>query len=464
MAGDSAAPLPNAGFEVVRKGYDQSQVEAHLRRLDAEMRILATDRDAAVDQSAQLGRELDDSRARAERLRAQVRTLVSPQQSVQGMSERMRSMLRMAEDEVAEMLARAETEVNRLQHDAEQKAAKLVEDARAEADAIRIQMKADAEAAEQQDAVRRAELEAESNAQRARLATTQESADREIATARARLEADRQEHTKAAAAAEATAERRRAAAWAESESRRARVEADFRIAMDQRRKEALAALTAEQLATRASTEELRERSDAQARATIAAAHVRAAEIVADAEAAVVRLRAQRQRMVAQLVGSRSDLDALVASLAPLPGENEALEQAVTVAGGVPRPSTVAEAVAPSAGGDIQQTGTTVDWADADTPPTGAAAVPTAPGPTGVRSPAPAVDESAAVDETAAREPSPAVDESAAVDETSAREPSPAEVAAQGGPPTPGGSATRGDRADDTPQPNPRPRTGAGAAR
>ena len=66
------------------------QADTGLRRLDAEMRILATDRDAAVDQSAQLTRELDDSRARAERLRAQVRTLVSPQQSVQGMSERMR--------------------------------------------------------------------------------------------------------------------------------------------------------------------------------------------------------------------------------------------------------------------------------------------------------------------------------------------------------------------------------------
>jgi len=86
MAGDAAAPLPPAGFEVVRRGYDQQQVEAHLRRLDAEIRILTTDRDAAVDQSEQLTRELDDSRARAERLRAQVRTLVSPQQSVQGMS------------------------------------------------------------------------------------------------------------------------------------------------------------------------------------------------------------------------------------------------------------------------------------------------------------------------------------------------------------------------------------------
>ena len=37
----------------------------HLRRLDAEIQILATDREAALDQSAQLARELDDARARA---------------------------------------------------------------------------------------------------------------------------------------------------------------------------------------------------------------------------------------------------------------------------------------------------------------------------------------------------------------------------------------------------------------
>ena len=98
---------------MVRRGYDQGQVDTHLRRLDAEIQILATDRDAALDQSAQLARELDDARARTERLRVQVRSLVSPPQSVQGMSERMRSMLRLAEDEAGEMLSQAEHEVKR---------------------------------------------------------------------------------------------------------------------------------------------------------------------------------------------------------------------------------------------------------------------------------------------------------------------------------------------------------------
>jgi cell division septum initiation protein DivIVA len=323
MAGDSAAPVPPAGFEVVRRGYDQEQVEAHLRRLDAEMRILATDRDAAVDQSAQLTRELDDSRARAERLRAQVRTLVTPQQSVQGMSERMRSMLRMAEDEVAEMLQRADAEVAKRLHDAEQLAATIVEGARSEADAIRMQTKADAEAAEEEDARRRAELEAVESAHNEWLTTTRETAEREIAEARARLTTEQQAHVQAVTAADAAAERRRSEAWAASETRRKQVEMDFHVAMDQRRKEALTALTAEQLATRTATEEMRERAHADARRMIEAAQVEAARIVADAEAAVVRLREHRQRMVVQLTASRADLDALVAALGPLPDEQPA---------------------------------------------------------------------------------------------------------------------------------------------
>jgi chromosome segregation ATPase len=446
MAGDSAAPLPHAGFEVARKGYDQSQVEAHLRRLDAEMRILATDRDAAVDQSSQLTRELDDSRARAERLRAQVRTLVSPQQSVQGMSERMRSMLRMAEDEVAEMLARAETEVKQRLHDAEQRAATIVQEARAAADAMQIQIKSDAEAAEQRDALRRAELEAQARDHYERLATTTKAAEREIAEARARLDADRQEHSAAAAAADATAERRRADVWAESESRRAQVEADFRIAMDQRRKEALSALIVEQLSTRTATEELQKRADEQARQTVDAARVQAGHIVADAEVAVVRLRAQRQRMIAQLRGCRGDLDALVASLAPVPGEEEALQDAAAAAHG-DGPRAVAGATAHStdtensAGTDAPQTRTTADSDDTDTPPIGAAT--TESGSAGNRSAMTVAEHVAEVSASGG--------------------PGAAESSSPNRGATEGDSVPNGDPADAE-RPRPRPRTGAGAAR
>ena len=100
------------------------------------------------------------------------------------------------------------------------------------------------------------------------------------------------------------------------------MEADFRIAMDQRRKEALTALTAEQLATRTATEEMRERAHADGQRMIEAAQEEAARLVADAQAAVVRLREQRQRIVAQLASSRADLDQLVAALGPLPEEQD----------------------------------------------------------------------------------------------------------------------------------------------
>ena len=287
MAGDAAAPLPPAGFEVVRRGYDQEQVEAHLRRLDAEMRILATDRDAAVDQSAQLTRELDDSRARAERLRAQVRTLVSPQQSVQGMSERMRSMLRMAEDEVAEMLQRADNEVAKNLHDAEQKAAGIVEEARAEADADphAVQGRGRGRRGSGHAAARRAGGGGERapRAARGRPGDGRAGDRRGARPPGRRAEGARRGRT----LADADADRRRSDAWTESENRRRQVEADFRIAMDQRRKEALTALTAEQLATRTATEEMRERAHADGRRMIEAAQAEAARIVADAEAAVV---------------------------------------------------------------------------------------------------------------------------------------------------------------------------------
>src|SRR5690349_22541234 len=110
---EPAAPPSDGVFTVGRRGYDPHQVDAHLRRMDAEIRILVADRDAAVDQAAQLQRELDEARLRADRLRTQVRTMAARPSDVQGMSERMRTMLRLAEDEVADMLRRADAEVAR---------------------------------------------------------------------------------------------------------------------------------------------------------------------------------------------------------------------------------------------------------------------------------------------------------------------------------------------------------------
>ena len=110
------------------------------------------------------------------------------------------------------------------------------------------------------------------------------------------------------------------------------MEADFRIAMDQRRKEALTALTAEQLATRTATEEMRERAHAEGRRMVEAAQAGSGpDRGRRPRRPWVRLREQRQRMVGQLAASRADLDALVAALGPLPDEQDS-EQATPPSG------------------------------------------------------------------------------------------------------------------------------------
>jgi cell division septum initiation protein DivIVA len=313
MAQEPDLPPPDAGFEVVRRGYDQGQVDDHLRRLDAEIQILATDRDAALDQSAQLARELDDARARAERLRVQVRSLVSPPQSVQGMSERMRSMLRLAEDEAGEMLGRAEQEVAGRRREAEVHAAEVLAAAREEAAALLAECRAEAERSSQEIGRVRAELEAD------------------IAAAREQLTADRTAATNQIAADHDRATRERETAWTKSESRRKMIEEDFTIAMDRRRAEALAQLAAEQKRLQLHVEATRARSAKEAhsqleqarltaRQELERAHASAQTITAEARRQLRELLELRGRILEQLGGTRTALDESLAALAPLPEE------------------------------------------------------------------------------------------------------------------------------------------------
>lgn len=285
MAGDPAVPPLDNGFEVVRKGYEQGQVDTHLRRLDAEIRILTTDRDAAVDQSVQLARELDEARVRAEKLRAHV----GPPKSVQGMSERMRSMLRLAEDEVDEMLSRAKTEVNRRTREADLQAAQTIAAAQAEADAVRFSAHADAERVGQDLARARAELEAKQQATHEQLTADRAASEQRIAADAAR------------------AEQEQARVWAESEARRTLVEEDFTIAMDQRRAEALEGLAAERLEAQREIDKLQESAAATARA-----------IVANVKRQVAELIVLRKRIIEQLDGMRTVLEGSLDVLTPLP--------------------------------------------------------------------------------------------------------------------------------------------------
>lgn len=378
MAGDHLVPSLDTGFQVVRRGYDQAQVDDHLRRIDAEIRILSTDRDAAVIQSDQLNRELDDARVRAERLRAQVRSLVAPPQSVQGMSERMRSMLRLAEDEVADMLSRANSEATRRIHEAEQQAAQIVAGAQTAAAQERAQTAVDAESAAQDRAELTTQIQAERDAairaievaeasalqerealraqiENERHAAAQASAAADIVAAqtrdawRAKIDEERHAAAVAIAAADEEAGLRRARAWTDSEARRTLVEEDFTIAMNQRRSEAIAAVAAEREAAREAAEAMRRTAAERAGAVIVEARAQAQDIVADSQRSVIELTTLRGQLVEQLGSIRGELDQIVKTLAPLPVESgePVVEQAAPAAGEPVEEAPVAVAPRPA---------------------------------------------------------------------------------------------------------------------
>ncbi len=368
MSVDPAESLPDAGFDVVRRGYDLGQVDTHLRRIDAEIAILAADRNAAVDQATQLARELDDARARAEKLRGQVRTLAGPPQSVQGMSERMRSMLRLAEDEVSDMLGRAETDAAQRRQQADQHAAQLLAAAQEESAQTlaaareeaasylgpaqmeatelaertmreRAQLTTDRAAMERRLAEDRASMERETAAQadatRTQLDGVQAASEQRLADERAShkralveerasvqqaLDAQRviveRDIAEATRAAEAELTRR----WTESEQRRALVEEDFTIAMDQRRSEALAGLGAERATAVREIAGLRTTHAERVRQELAWAENERHRIIADAERRVGELSELRGRIADQLAGARSALGRAIGSLEPMAGE------------------------------------------------------------------------------------------------------------------------------------------------
>ncbi|MDT0351157.1 coiled-coil domain-containing protein [Pseudonocardia charpentierae] len=295
---EPVAPPSDGVFTVGRRGYDPHQVDAHLRRMDAEIRILVADRDAAVDQAAQLGRDLDEARLRADRLRTQVRTMAARPSDVQGMSERMRTMLRLAEDEVADMLRRADEEVARRIGDAERSVGQITEGARREAADILGRARAEAETTLAGAAKHRAEAEAAAAADRESIAVERDTAARAIALANA------------------SAEQERTSAWAESERRRATVEEDFSIAMDQRRAEALTAIQAERVRTEQWVQHSKDEATRRARAGIAAAEETARRMIAEAQARVAELADLRGRIAAQLRGTQAQLGTALDDLAP----------------------------------------------------------------------------------------------------------------------------------------------------
>jgi DivIVA domain-containing protein len=305
------------GFDVVRRGYDRGQVEEHLDRVEADLRILTADRDAAVAQASELARALDRTRAHVEELRAQIDRLAAPPDSMEGLSERLQRMLRLAQDEAREMRSSAEQAARRTREEADERAHRTVSEAEerahetitnADEHARTTVHDADEQARSTGEEARR-EAQAMHEAAEADAAQVRTRYDAAVADNDTRRSAMEDEHSTLMESAHAEAARIRAEAETErrrldeeSRARRVQIEEDFEIAMASRRTESMRVLAR-------SEADARTRAETQLRDAAAESHRRLSE--ADTEVAEIRrLRARVNNQLSALRESLGELPSL----------------------------------------------------------------------------------------------------------------------------------------------------------
>ncbi|MFD1152215.1 cellulose-binding protein, partial [Saccharothrix hoggarensis] len=195
-----------ADFDVVWRGYDRGQVRHYVDGVEAELGVLAVDRDAAVARADDLARQLETARAEIRVLREHIDRICRTPVEPHALTERLRRMVELAHDEAAEITERARAVAENHWATAEHAAARLRERSERLVDDLDV---------------RRREAEAEHRALMRRAREQVVAAERE-------------------------AEQRRRELDARAEALREEVRADFEVAMAARRAEAMAAMAEEE--------------------------------------------------------------------------------------------------------------------------------------------------------------------------------------------------------------------------
>jgi chromosome segregation ATPase len=312
-------------FSVVRRGYDRSQVDEQIEMLSTQLRTAVAARESAVAEVEVLSRRLEASigdiqsarsesaqrRNESDKLRAQVAELSTIPHTVDGMSERLQQMVRIAQDEVNDMRTRATTS-----------AAHVLALAQAEADELR-------ERSEKE----RHEFETERR-------SAQEALRSQLEESRTRLEQLRNE-----------SDGQRARLDAELAERRAATDKQFAAEMEERRSAMLAELAAQEAARREDAGRILESAAQQARAQLADAGAETQRIraesrhdVATAQRELEEMRGLQHQVSEQLTAVRALLDWTLPQMPGSNGEHHARGNAVPAGlSGIP-------AIAPSAAG------------------------------------------------------------------------------------------------------------------
>ncbi|NKY35152.1 hypothetical protein HGA13_19065 [Nocardia speluncae] len=272
-------------FTVVRKGYAQDEVRNYFDRFDAELRVTATDRDAAAAQARNLASQLEDARDEIDELRKEVDRLSVPPTTAEGMSDRISRMLRLASDEASEVRALAQAEAAEMVSIAEQQATEM----RGKYESLLAETKEKREALE---------IEYEQT----------------LANART-------ESSKIIEASQAEAER----LAKESDAKRKATQQDFEVTMAERRTKLTRAMEELEATSRAEAAQRIKDATDEANRLITSATQTSERKIAHAKELAEEMRVLRGRVLAQLLGIRGQLDSVPAMLAAVNRESELLD-------------------------------------------------------------------------------------------------------------------------------------------
>jgi cell division septum initiation protein DivIVA len=100
-------------FDRAWRGYDIRQVREYVLGIEAELRLLISDRDAAAANAEDLARQLEEQRTENDRLREKIDRIARTPIEPDGLSERLLRMVELAEDEATEITERARAAAER---------------------------------------------------------------------------------------------------------------------------------------------------------------------------------------------------------------------------------------------------------------------------------------------------------------------------------------------------------------
>jgi chromosome segregation ATPase len=114
-------------FDTVWYGYRRSQVKFYIQQTENEIRLVTEDRDSALSQVGDLSAQLNQARAEVEALKQQLDEQARSPIEPAALSDRLRRMVRLAQDEADDIVAAAQSASEHEWARSEQAAAELRE-------------------------------------------------------------------------------------------------------------------------------------------------------------------------------------------------------------------------------------------------------------------------------------------------------------------------------------------------